>query len=192
MSCDLTAKLASNGTASTGDQHYLSRHIPHDTLHLSVNGFSSQQILNLHIAELGDTDLSVHQLINTRQHLQLTACLTADIQQFLNLSMRCRRNGDHDLINMVFLCQSADILSIASYENTAQILSNLARIIIHQAAYILLYELAVLQFLQQSIARLTGADDHGIGLAFLDQPLLLLTEVSDDPIGKSEYGNSRC
>ena len=69
MSCDLTAKLASNGTASTGDQHYLSRHIPHDTLHLSVNGFSSQQILNLHIAELGDTDLPVHQLIDSWQHL---------------------------------------------------------------------------------------------------------------------------
>ena len=192
MSCDLTAKLASNGTSPTGDQNYLSGYIPHDTLHLSVNGFSSQQILNLHIAELGDTDLSVHQLINTRQHLQLTACLTADIQQFLNLSMRCRRNGDHDLINMVFLCQSADILSITCYQNTSQILSNLARIIIHQTAYILLYELAVLQFLQQCIARLTGADDHGIGLALLDQSLLLLSEISKNPISKSKYRDSCC
>ena len=144
MSCDLTAKLASNGTASTGDQHYLSRHIPHDTLHLSVNRFSSQQILNLHIAELGDTDLSIHQLINTRQHLQLTACLTADIQQFLNLSMRCRRNGDHDLINMVFLCQTADVLAVTCYQHTAQIFSDFTRIIIHQTTYILFHKLAVL------------------------------------------------
>ena len=93
---------------------------------------------------------------------------------------------------MVFLCQSADILSITCYQYAAQILSNLARIIIHQATHILLYKLAVLQLLQQCITSLTGADDHGIGLAFLDQSLLLLSEISKDPIGKSEYGNSRC
>ena len=192
MSCDLTAKLASDGTASSCDQHDFSRHIPHDTLHLSINGFSSQQILNLHIAELGDTDLSVYQLIDSWQYLQLAACLTADIQQFLNLSMRCRRNGDHNLINMIFLCQTTDILSVTCYQHTAQILSDLARIIIHQATHILLYELAVLQFLQQGIASLTGSHDHGVGLAFLDQSLLLLTEVSKYPISKSEYRDSCC
>ena len=93
---------------------------------------------------------------------------------------------------MIFLCQTADILAVTCYQNTSQILSNLARIIIHQATHILLYKLAVLQLLQQRITSLTGTHNHGIGLAFLNQSLLLLTEISKNPIGKAKYRDTCC
>ena len=144
MSCNLTTKLASDGTASSGNHNRLAGHIPHDALHLGVHRISSQQVLNLHIAELGYADFPIDQLINTRKYFQLAAGLAADIENLLHRGPGCRRNGNHDLVNVIFFCQSADIVPVSCHQYPAEIFSPFARIIIHQAADILPDKLAVL------------------------------------------------
>ena len=104
--------------------------------------------------------------------------------------MGCRRNRDHDLVDVVFLRQAADIVPGPRHRDAAQIFSLLPRIIVYQAAYILFAEPAVLKLFQQSIARFPGAYDHGIFLPGADQAFSFLLNISQYPVHKPEYGDS--
>ena len=77
---NLTAELASDGAASSRDQHLFTLHVGEDGIKVYLNGVSSEEILHLHIAELADTDFPVYQLIHAGQGTELTVGLFTDIQ----------------------------------------------------------------------------------------------------------------
>ena len=49
MGCNLSAQLASDRTATTGNHNYLTGYIPHDGIQIYFNRVSSQKVIDIDI-----------------------------------------------------------------------------------------------------------------------------------------------
>ena len=107
VSCDLAAELASDAPASAGHQYYLVGDISSDLLCRDLDRLTSQEILDLHVAQLGNCDVSVYKLVHARKNLQIAVGdLLADLQDFSLLRLACAGDCNDDLRNPVFLALS--------------------------------------------------------------------------------------
>ena len=98
----LCTDLTSDGTATTGYQNRLSFDISQNFIQIYFNRITSQKVFNLHISQLGDIDLTVHQLINTRNGLNLAVCLVTDFKNCFDILTVCGRHRQNNFINLVF------------------------------------------------------------------------------------------
>ena len=115
---NLTAELASDGTAAPRNQYHL---IPDGRQNLLVIYFhlrSSQQVCDLYVTNPGYIHFTVNQLRNTGNRLQFTVRLLADIQDLLTVLSGRSRNRVNDMINLIFFYHRQNIVSI-SYDRNA-------------------------------------------------------------------------
>ena len=80
---DLSAKLAADRAAAARDQNGLVLQIARDLGQIDLYAVSSEQIKDIHIADLLNADLAVRKLGNSRENLQIAACFLANIQNLL-------------------------------------------------------------------------------------------------------------
>ena len=130
---DLAAQLAADGTTAAGDHHHLAGDIPADLLQIHLNRVTAQQILQLHVPELADTDLAVDQLEHPRHRLHPAAGLAADVQNLLAVLSVAGGDGEDDLIDLVLLHRIGDLLPPAGDLYTVQIPAALAGVVVDDA-----------------------------------------------------------
>ena len=63
MSCHLSAKLASDRTASACHKDNLACHVAHDLVKLHPDRLAAEQVLDLYLAELGYAYLALDHLV---------------------------------------------------------------------------------------------------------------------------------
>ena len=165
---DLAAQLAADGTAAAGDHHHLAGDIPADLLQIHLNRVTAQQILQLHVPKLADTDLAADQLEHPRHRLHPAAGLAADVQNLLAVLSVAGGDGENDLIDLVLLHRIGDLLPPAGDLYTVQIPAALAGVVVDDAHHPAAQPGIGIDLPDQLASGLTGTDhQNAVPLAFL-------------------------
>ena len=98
---NLTAQLASDGTAAACNEHNLILHISQNGIDIHADRFPAQQVFDLDVPQLADVDFAVYELIQSGKAAQLAVCLFTDFQDILNLRRRRRGDRQENFINIV-------------------------------------------------------------------------------------------
>ena len=159
---NLPAQLAADGTAPACHHHHFAAHISHDFVYIDLNGFPAQQILYLHLLELGDGHIAVEQLVSPGDGPELAACLLADVQNLLPHLAVGGRDGEDNLVNPVFLHRVHNPVPSPNDGNPPQKLPMAARLVIDDAPHPQVDVLAHLDFLQNHVRRRSCANHHHI------------------------------
>ena len=162
VSGQLPADLASDRSAASGYQDGLPLNIVKDRIKIHFNRISFQKILDLYISQTGCDDLTVDQLINSRQDIDLTRCLLTHFHNFPNCLTFCRRNGDQDLLDLILFHRIRDLGYIADDRNTQQAFSPLRRFFVDHAADLSRRFLAQTCLLDHCRSGVSGAYHHQI------------------------------
>ena len=163
MSRDLTAQLRSDGAASSGDTDHLSLYIADDRINIDLHRISSEKVLHLNIVQLGNTDLTVYQLVNSGERAHLALRLLADVKNSLQLCPGKRRDGNDDLINVVFLHGCRNLISSADDLDALNEFAPLVLGIVDQTLQIHRGVMRIQNFADNDVPRFPCSDDHDIG-----------------------------
>ena len=191
MEGQLTADLASDGAAPAGDQDHLALDIIHDLLHLQLHRIPAQQILDLHLPEHGHADLLIDQLVNAGKHQDLAACLLADIQKPLLCRGREGRNGDDDLLHLIFFRVIGNLLLPADHGNALEICTDLDRIIVYDTGDRPVQMLAVFHLPDDHIPGRARSHDHGAQRLRFPALQKIMAHDPDKAVGKTVHDRQR-
>ena len=160
MSCDLAAKLTSDGTASACHQDGLSAKILKDFLHIDLDRFSAQQILHCHILHLVHGNLSVYKLVHTRQDFHLAAGFLADIQDIPAFLCAGTGNGQEDLVDLIFFGIDENIIPASHDRNSFYVTPPFVGVVVDDAAHLCFCLIGTHHIPQDHLSGCTGADEH--------------------------------
>ena len=135
----LSAKLASYGTAASRYQHNFSFYISQDFFHIYLYLISSKQILRIHGSKLRHTNFSVDQLKNTRHCQDFAAGRLANIQKLFPDFFTDRRHGQNNFIYVIFLHRLENLFSSPDDLDAIQIPSPFTLIVIDQTTDFIFY-----------------------------------------------------
>ncbi len=112
---DLPAQFAADGAAPARNQHPFAPQQSLDRGRVGLDGIPAQQILDLHIPQLGHADSAVQQFIHAWHSFSRNAGLFADIDHFPDyLAGRCRHGDDH-LSDLVLPGQFRNSVAISQH-----------------------------------------------------------------------------
>ncbi len=160
VSGDLPAELRADRSAAACHAHDLVLHIADDGADIHLHRFSAEQILDLHITQLADADLSVYKLIHAGERPYLAAGLGTDGQNFLHLGARHARHRDNNLVYIVERAGFPDFVPPADDFDALNVAAPLESVIIDDAADGHRGEMAADDLLDDDIGGFAGADDH--------------------------------
>ena len=183
MSRDLTAQLRSDGAASAGDTDHLSLYIADDRINIDLHRISSEEILHLNIVQLGDADLAVYQLVNSGERAHLALRLLADVKNSLQLCSGKGRDGNDDLVNVVFLHGCRNLISSADDLDALNEFAPLVLGIIDQTLQVHRGVMRIQYFADNDVPRFSCSDNHDIGR--IAPVRILVLDSSKEPIGEA-------
>lgn len=157
---DLTAELGADRSATAGDEDSLSLDHAEDFFVVDLDWFTTEEVEDVDVAELADADLAVHELVDARDGLQLTAALLTDIEDLRALFGGRGRDRIDDFRDLVLLYGVEDVVSGADDRDAVEDAALLVRIVVDQADRIALQVLAGEKLLDEHPAGVTRADDH--------------------------------
>lgn len=160
VACDLTAKLGADGSATAGDEDGLPLDHAEDFFVVDLDRFTTEEVEDVDIAELADADFAVHELVDARDGLQLTAALLTYIEDLRALFGGRGRDRIDDFRDLVLLYGVEDVVSCADDRDTVEDAALLVRVVVDQADRITLQVLAGEELLDEHPAGITRADDH--------------------------------
>ena len=85
MAGNLTAQLASDGTAAACNEHNLILHISQNGIDIHADRFPAQQVFDLDVPQLADVDFAVYELIQSGKAAQLVEKLLETISLMIVL-----------------------------------------------------------------------------------------------------------
>ena len=182
---NLTAQLAADTAAATGDHDGSSLNQIRQATHVHPDHITFQKILNIDIPDGLDAHITIGQLIDTGHLLELTAGAAADVPDFLLYLGTEGGNGQNDLGHIVLVHRSLDGISAADDGSPHQLAAFFGRIIVHHADHLILRETAALKFPQNQSTGLTGTNDHGTLLRIAGKTD---ADPTDKPIEETDDG----
>ena len=156
----LTAKLAADAAAAARDEHDLILDIPGDLVQIDPHRVAAQQVFNIDLTDLLDIHLAVGDLVQTRQRAQAAAGLLADVQNVQPLLARGGRDGEDDLLHIVFPRSPRNIRRAADDAHAAQVAAALGRIVVNDADDLVFRMPAVGKLAHDHRAGMPAADEH--------------------------------
>ncbi len=160
VACDLTAELGSDGSATAGDEDGLSLDHTEDFFVVDLDRFTTEEVEDVDVAELADTDFAVDELVDARDGLQLTAALLTDVEDLRALFSSRGRDRIDDFRDLVLLYGMEDIVSGADDRDAVEDAALLVQVVVDQADRIPLQVLTGEELLDEHTAGVTRADDH--------------------------------
>ena len=160
MCRDLSAQLAADGAASSGDQDRLAVDKVIDLVHVRPDRFSPEQVFDRDLLHGADGDLSEHQLIQSRELLHLAACFAADVQDIPLINGGCAGDCQVDLRDVIFFNVGHDIVPAAHDGHSVDIPPPFVRIIVYDADDFVIDLCGRAQVAQQQLAGGACTDHH--------------------------------
>ena len=73
-------------------------------IEIDLRAFTTEQVPNLHVAQIADAYLAHEQFVEAGRHLHVRRMLAAQLHDFIQLLAGDRRDGDDDLIDVAISC----------------------------------------------------------------------------------------
>ena len=160
MCRDLSAELTADGATAAGDQHCFAIDEVKYFFHISLDGLSSEQVLNRYLLHLADRDIAEHELIHTGQVLEFAIGLFADVQNIPALLRSSTGNGQIDLLDLVLLHILQNGVPATHDRHAVDVASPLVGIVIDEAHDFVLDLSGSADVARNCLTRIAGADDH--------------------------------
>ena len=160
VTCDLAAELGADGSATAGDEDGLPLDHAEDFFVVDLDRFTTEKVEDVDVAELADADFAVHELVDARDGLELTAALLTDIEDLRALFGGRGRDRIDDFRDLVLLYGVKDVVSCADDRDAVEDAALLVRVVVDQADRIPLQVFAGEELLDEHPAGITRADDH--------------------------------
>ena len=100
---NLSAQLGTNTTTATSNHNNLVSHVLSDSVIFHLNLVTTKKVLNRDITKLTNRDLIINNLIHSRQGLNATGCIRAQINNCLKLFTWKGWDGNENVCYSVFL-----------------------------------------------------------------------------------------
>lgn len=186
---DLTAELGADGSATAGDEDGLPLDHAEDFFVVDLDRFTAEEVEDVDVAKLADADFAVHELVDARDGLQLTAALLTDIENLRALFSGRSRDRIDDFGNLVLLYGVEDVVSCADDRHAVEDAALLVRVVVDQADRIALQVLAGEELLDEHPAGVARADDHHAFAWFAALPLTGDTvQETDEAVEEAHAG----
>ncbi len=160
VACDLTAELRADRSTTAGDEDGLPLDHTEDFFVVDLDRFTTEEVEDIDVAELADTDFAVHELVDARDGLQLTAALLTDVEDLRAFFSGRGRDRIDDFRDLVLLYGAEDVVSCADDRDAVEDAALLVRVVVDQADRIALQVLAGEELLDEHPAGIARADDH--------------------------------
>lgn len=157
---DLAAELAADRSAAPCDEDGLARDSLKDLVVVDLDLGAAQQVDDLHLAELADADLAVHELVNPRYGLELAARILADIQDLFSVLCVERRDRKNNMRDTVLLCHLRNHFASSDDRYALEHTALFVFVVIDDADNPRVDLITVLQLLDQHLPGCPGADNH--------------------------------
>ena len=115
-----------------------------DLIHVDLDRITSKKILYCNLFHVADGHITGIELVHARKIHQLTASVITQVQDIFLRFSRCAWNHHVDLIDMIFLTGTHDLISAAFNRNTIYVSAPFIWIIINETADFLFYFLGML------------------------------------------------
>ena len=186
---DLAAELRADRSATAGDEDGLPLDHAEDFFVVDLDRFPTEEVEDVDVAELADADFAVHELVDARDSLQLTATLLTDIEDLRALFGGCGRDRVDDFRDLVLLYGTEDVVSGTDDRDTVEDAALLVQVVVDQADRIPLQVLTGEELLDEHTAGIARADDHHALAWFAALPLAGDTvEETDEAVEEAHAG----
>ncbi|MNC54710.1 hypothetical protein D3C75_1042050 [compost metagenome] len=108
-------------------------YIAKDAVHISHNRFASEQVLYTDITQLLDGYFAGDQITQGGNNLQLRSCCLTQIDDFRNFTSGNRRHRNDNLMDLTFLNNPRNIITVAKNRNTQDLQMKLICTIVNEA-----------------------------------------------------------
>lgn len=160
VACDLTAELGADRSATAGDEDGLPLDHAEDFFVVDFDRLTTEEIEDVDVAELADTDFAVDELVDARNGLQLTATLLTDVEDLRAFCSGRGRDRIDDFRDLVLLYGVEDIVSGTDDRDAVEDAALLVQVVVDQADRIALQVLTGEELLDEHAASIARADDH--------------------------------
>ena len=190
MGCHLTADLATDGAAASGDEDRLALYIMKDFVQVGLDRLSAQKVLDGHLLHFADRDIADHELVHAGQVLELAVGLLADVKEIAAL-LRCSA-GDReiDLLDLVLLHILEDRIPAADDRDAFDVAAPLVGVVVDDAHDLVVNLAGSVDVAEDRLAAVAGADHHnaagGIRVRVLVAQKQHKTVGKTDPYHKEE------
>ena len=163
MGCDLSAELAADGTATTGDEDNFVLDVCGNFVNVVLDLISSEKVFYLDFSQLGDGDFAVYQLINGRKDLDLSVRLLADANDVSSVFGGGTGECNEDLIDVVLLNEFWDVFPATFDADAVDDAPLFVGVVIDEGQYIAPELFRTFDLVQDGGTGHTGADDEDLG-----------------------------
>lgn len=156
----LTADFRADRAPRAGDENGFIFELVCDGFHVELDFFASEQVFDLHVADVIHRHFAGHKVFDARDRLRAGAGVDTQLRELCHLRFGHRRDGDDDVFNLEVLDEPRDVFQTAGYVDGVNIEVLLRPVVIDkddrlQAVLRILSHLA-----DDHRAGLSGADDH--------------------------------
>ena len=160
MSCNLSAKLASDRASSARYHYHFIGEKFINLIHIYFYGISSKKVFDCDILHRLRGNVTRHHSIHARHGFKLASRFFTNIKNISALGSGCTRNSQKDLLNFVFFNIEKDIISAANDRNAVNETSPLIAVIVNDTADTLVDFFCRVQVTQNHLSRCPGSDKH--------------------------------
>ena len=160
VACDLTAELRADRSATAGDEDGLPLDHAEDFFVVDLDRFTAEEVEDVDVTELADTDFAVDELVDARDGLQLTATLLTDVEDLRAFFSGRGRDRIDDFRDLVLLYGTEDVVSGADDRDAVEDAALLVQVVVDQADRIALQVLTGEELLDEYPASIARTDDH--------------------------------
>ena len=157
---DLSAELRADGPAAAGHQDRLAVDEFKDIRHVRPDGLAAQQVLHGHVLHGADGNLPHHELVQSRQLLQLAARLVADGQDVPLLLGGGAGDRQVDLVDIVFFYAGKDVVPAADDRNARHAAMPLVGVVVDDADHLVADLAGLCHVPEDHLGCVPRADQH--------------------------------
>ncbi len=164
---DLPGEFRADGAAGAGDHHALSLDVLRDRAHVGLDLRATQEVLDVEIAGIPQTDGTGDQVGQARKDLDVRPRGLADAVDAGDLVGGGRGDGDHDLGDVVFLGQLRSFRDASQYRVPLDRHAFESGIIVHEADWLDGERRGPAEFADEHVGGLAGSnkqDPLGTGI----------------------------
>ena len=189
MRRDLPAKLATYRTSTTGNQHDFSCNISHHFIQIRLYRFPSEEIFNLYLTEIRYGYFLIDNLCHTRQNLNLTSGVLAELQDFLFSCSRKIRNCNKNLPHTILFGSPWNFAVISHNRGPKDLASDLILICINDTSYAVTDLRTVLHIFDKKVCAVSCTDHHRRNYLSHTDSKVIMTDNTQSTIHKPAPGN---
>ena len=130
---DLTAELGADRAAGPGHQDALSAQVGRDQLQIELRGLSPEQVLDLHLSQVGDMHLAVLETREVGKDLESRRGVLADLHDLAHGLAARGGDRDEDVLDAQLLDETRNLVASAENGHAVDHRSVLDRIVVDES-----------------------------------------------------------